>query len=259
MGQGQGGSGCLGAGRGVPKSHHPRSPMKSAAQVLTWRWQLCRQLRACARWMLNSSWLQDIWPGDSTPVTRSGRGRGQALRRPARLRPRVPWPQAPHQAGPEEVAGAEAPLPGQRAEEGVSQRPPQQLHTTVVGELGLLRGQVAGAEREAPGRLRAGSDGRGLSLPGSSAPSHLPDSPGCTVNPRDSCSLAPGEAPGEAPCPVQHHAPGWAAGGSRLSVCLGTGLLLSISPVAGSPREAKLCLNGLGVVHGPAHSRAGTQ
>lgn len=53
---------------------------------------------------------------------------------------RVPAPRAPHQAGPEEVAGAEAPLPGQRAEEGVPQPPPEQHGAAVEGKLGLLRG-----------------------------------------------------------------------------------------------------------------------
>lgn len=50
--------------------------------------------------------------------------------------------QAPHQAGPEEVAGAEAPLPGQRAEEGVPQPPAEKHSTAVEGELGLLQGQA---------------------------------------------------------------------------------------------------------------------
>lgn len=45
---------------------------------------------------------------------------------------------AAHQAGPEEVVGAEAALPGQCAEEGVPQAPSEQHGAAVEGELGLL-------------------------------------------------------------------------------------------------------------------------
>lgn len=89
--------------------------------------------------MLNFFWLWVIWPEDSMPVTRWGQGAG-----PAETWTSFPstCPRAAHQAGPEEVAGAKAPLPGQRAEESVPQRPTEQHRAAVEGELGLL--QVAG-------------------------------------------------------------------------------------------------------------------
>lgn len=53
---------------------------------------------------------------------------------------------SPHQAGPEEVAGAGAPLPlpGQDTEERVLEGPVKPHDAAVEGELGLLRGHQEG-------------------------------------------------------------------------------------------------------------------
>lgn len=76
-----------------------------------------------------------------------------------------PLPAAgPHQAAPEEVAGAEALLPGQRTEEGVLRPPVEQHGAAVEGKLGLLRD---------------GREGRAWAA----VPRKLPVLPGCFLLP----------------------------------------------------------------------------
>lgn len=79
----------------------------------------------------------------------------------------------PHQAGPEEVAGAEAILPGQRAEEGVARPPPEQQGAAVEGELGLLWGQ-RGEGPALPRAVGLGSASPGRALEAGGCLGHRP-------------------------------------------------------------------------------------
>lgn len=103
------------------------------------------------------------------------------------------------------MAGAEAPLPGQGAEEGMWQPPTEPQGAAVEGELGLLQGQQGGS----PGGQGSGRGLREAAGLGSMAPSPpvtlLPRCP--PAAPTGLLLTAPREAPHPAAAPGSQAAP----------------------------------------------------